>query len=265
LTRRKTYVLLWLSTPSRTEVFVFILSISEVDDKAYRYDPALVRDRVSACPFCGRRLGRNGGYSRNIPNEATYESGVIFRMYCSSCKVSFSLIPGFILPWHSYSRKLIVEWLLERLRGTPYRSQHFLVQQNIGHTPADSETSWSDMVDFERTYPGYQRFHGWTSRFSRAAQGLLGPLLAAMVWLDLDLQAVAVKVTAIQPIAAPTSPLALAMSLVYFLPPPRGPDAPQLGDVLGRVVGMLVMRRLDASHKIRRAFGDRFHYDTLVI
>ena len=217
------------------------------------------------CPFCGKRLGKNGGYPRNIPKDASYVDGVILRSYCSRCEVAFSLIPGFILPWHSYSRELIVAWLLERMQGTPFRSQRFLVKQRIEHVPADDTTSWTDMLDSERTCPGYQRFQDWTQRFSRSAQRLLGSLLAVIGWLDIDLRTAAARVATLQPISIPTSPLALAVSLMNCLP--RGPDPDQSGTAaeLGRLVGLLVMRPLPLSHKIRRASADRIQYDTLVV
>ena len=225
-----------------------------------------MRDRVSECPFCGRKLGKNGGYARNIPNDAGYDGGVMLRSYCNSCKIAFTLMPDFILPWHSYSRKLVVAWLLERLEGSPYRSERFLVQQGIDHAAVDDHTAWTDLLDCERTCPGYQRFHGWTRRFSLAAQKILGSLVAAFAWLDLDLKAAALKVATLQASEAPTAPLALALSLDSCLPRTRGPDDGEITqERLGRLVGMLVMRLLPASHKIRRAFGDRIQYDTLVI
>jgi hypothetical protein len=220
---------------------------------------------VSSCPFCGGLLAKNGGYGRRIPEGAGYVDGVILRSYCSRCKVGFSLIPGFILPWHSYSRELVVAWLLERIQGTPYRSKRFLVQQAIAHAPADEDMAWSDMLDFERTRPGYQRFQGWTRRFSRAAQTILGSLLATMAWLDIDLRTAAAKLATLQPVAAPTSPLALALSLEMCLPRGRAPDISGPAGEMGRLVGMLVMRSLPVSHKIRRATSDRIQYDTLVI
>ena len=121
------------------------------------------------------------------------------------------------------------------------------------------------MVDFERTCPGYQLFQGWTRRFSLAAQAVLGSFLAALAWIDLDLKAVVVSVASLQSPHSSTSPLALALACSSSFARPRAPDAVDPVAELGRLVGMLVMRPLPVSHKIRRAFSDRIQYDTLVI
>jgi hypothetical protein len=159
-----------------------------------------------------------------------------------------------------------VAWLLERLRGFPYRSESFLVRQGIEHAAPDDQTSLTDMLDCERTRPGYQRFHGWTWRFSLAAQRVIGSLVAAFAWLDLDLKSAALKVATLQTGEAPTAPLALALSLDSCLPRNRGPDCGETAERrLARLVGMLVMRPLPFSHKIRRVSCERIQYDTLVI
>lgn len=254
-----------LYTQQKRRSPAFILSVAGVEGKAYRQDPTLIRDHVEACPFCGHKLAKNGCYRRNIPVGASYTEGVILRAYCSACKVAFSLIPAFILPWHSYGRALIVAWLLERLQGSVYRSQRFLVEHSIEHTLADASTSWTDMLDCERTCPGYQRFQGWTRRFSLAAQAALGSFLAALAWVDLDLQSAVVRVASLQPPDSSTSPLALALACSSSFARPRAPTAVDPAAELGRLVGMLMMRPLPVSHKIRRAFSDRIQYDTLVI
>jgi hypothetical protein len=179
--------------------------------------------------------------------------------------VAWSLIPDFILPWHSYGRQLIVDWLLARMRGSAYRSQTFLVQQGIVHAPAEAMTSWSDMLDCQRTQPGYQRFHGWTRRFTRGAQKCLDSLMAVLAWLSLDLRQVVVEVATLQQAASPTSPLTLALAVMLVMPSARAPDPDQRSEHLARLVGILVMRPLPVSHKVRRASGGRIVYDTLVI
>jgi hypothetical protein len=71
---------------------------------------------VVHCPLCllvsaVTRLACNGWYPRRIPEGLGWVPGRIYRKYCSRCKVAFSLLPDFVLPYQRYGLGLVAAWL----------------------------------------------------------------------------------------------------------------------------------------------------------
>jgi hypothetical protein len=119
LAKRETQVLFWLLTPNTTRSPAFILTVTRVDDKPTGKILGCWESVCRRAPSLVGTLAQNGGYGRRISDGPGHVDGVILRSYCSGCKVGFSLIPEFILPWHSYSRYRVADWLLDRMHGTP--------------------------------------------------------------------------------------------------------------------------------------------------
>jgi len=149
--------------------FAFIIYISGLDAKAYVENPSVIEGRVTQCPFCDRLLAKNGGYGRLIPVGSGSEAGWIYRRYCSTCKVSFSLLLDCILRCQRYGRLFVVAWLWECLSGSTSRSEEAYKRIGIACPAREEGTSWTDQLDDQRTEPGYQRLCQWTQLFSERA------------------------------------------------------------------------------------------------
>lgn len=251
----------------------FILSISGIQDKAYLQTPEYALLVVVLCPLClleavEQRLVRNGGYARWIPVGCSYQRGWIFRKYCRRCDVSFSLIPDFILRRQRYGRWLIVSWLWACLCGATSRSLAFLRQQGIRHAEPDGFTCWSDLLDSDRTCPGYQLLWHWFTVFSRRAQQRIPRLVEACLSLQCDFKRDVVACLQSLPYV-PRRGRALAVAVGLWRAVMQANDSDGtlvlLEDALFSLVGHLASESLPASHKLRRASGGRVLYDTLAV
>jgi hypothetical protein len=72
---------------------------------------------LDRCPSCkGQiRLNRHGFYTRNAITKAKTYVIFICRLRCPSCSKTFSLLPGFLLPFFQYTFSTILSYLGEAL------------------------------------------------------------------------------------------------------------------------------------------------------
>lgn len=208
---------------------------------------------ILECPLCPKahRLWLFGSYPRWIPVGTCSQRGVIFRKCCPVCKTTFSLIPDFIIPRRGYSPWLIGRWLVLALEGQPVRSRQFFTE--IGQATPESEESWSDFLNAQRTFPGYQLLAVWLRDYSRRARAALPLLMTACILVGVDLRAkVAEPLARWTAVPEPAFPLALALAMFVAL---RGH-----GEPLERAMDDLVIFLSTQQHEMRRAVGRRGRY-----
>lgn len=208
---------------------------------------------VLECPLCpdARQLWRWGSYRRWIPVGSSSQRGVIFRKCCPACKVTFSLIPDFVIPRRGYSPWLIGRWLVLALQGQPVRSRQFFTE--IGQANPNPGESWSDFLEAQRTFPGYQLLADWLRQFSRRAREAVPLLMTACILVGVDLRTkVAEPLARWTRVPESAFPLALALAMFVAL---RGRDEP-----LEQAMDDLVVFLCDQQHKMRRAVGRRGRY-----
>lgn len=159
-----------------------------MDRNAYIQDPAQLVEKVHLCPICAPRyrvpLWCNGSYQRLFPGDwpGEFIATQIFRKLCQRCRTSFSLHPEPLLKRQRYSLTLVAAWLWAFLRdGAATRSRSFLESQGVLIPEQDPLMSWSDSLDQpgNRSRPGYQLLHHWTTLFCSRAQALLPDLVDA--------------------------------------------------------------------------------------
>lgn len=219
---------------------------------------------VPLCPLCleagvEHTLARNGSYPRGIPVDGATRPGWIYRKHCSRCKTSFSLLPDFVLPHHRYGVVLVVDWLKDCLQGAPCRSCEFLDRHGIERPAEDSQTCYSDVLDDERTRPGYQLLNTWARKFSDRCLGALPRLVMACVFLGCDLKTRLGEHLRRLAIRSPRVwPLGLALGLVLSVREAYGCPPGPLAEPLTLLLGLL-------SHERRRAPGEVPSYDGLAI
>ena len=112
----------------------------------------------------------------------------------SRCRVTFSLLPEFIVKRHRYRCVLIFDRLWDCLNGVSCRSREFMERHSIPYaSPTDEpselpKTCWSDLLDSVRTRPGYQLQALWVTRFSARAQAAVPRLMMACIAIGRDLR-----------------------------------------------------------------------------
>jgi hypothetical protein len=209
-------------------------------------------------------MGRNGSYKRRLPVRGGWTWGPIYRRLCRHCNISWSILPGFVLPRRRYSLTLVVAWLLAWLHGTPFRDREFLVSQGVPVPEADVTMSWSDLLDSEPTRPSYQLLFHWVRDYQRRAATLLTSLVPSADRRDIELKTLAYLLEREEFSVFRASPLVLATGLLHLLSEARQPD-PSVELSLSELVRILSARQLPRSHQVLRVSGGRIRYDTIVV
>lgn len=236
----------------------------------YWEDPESILEAVVLCPLCIKDtehvLARNGSFPRWIPppqgppNERRLSK--IFRKRCSRCRVTFSLLPDFIVKGHRYRCVLIVDRLWDCLNGASCRSREFLERNSIPYVtdePSDlPQTCWSDLLDDVRTQPGYQLQARWVTRFSARALAAVPRLMVACIAVGHDLRDYAWSFSDLTLAPAQSWALALALFLWSALRGQPGPCKTEL-ELLVRY--LLADPPAGPSHNRRRAPGLAPSYD----
>lgn len=222
-----------------------------------------MRDLVLHCPVCELgglevELVRNGGYPRSIPLKPGDRcAGWIYRKYCSGCRLSFSLLPEFLLRRQRYGLSLVAAWLWAWLGGASSRCRDFYMAGGIGFTEPD-QMSWADWLDQpgQRTRPGYQLLLRWVRVYSRRARQQLADLVDALEDQGARLNH--------QPLARDG---ALALAWRYWEALSRSSSTKPSDLVFDdQATFQNLVRYLarEPSHVVRRASGGILSYDVLV-
>lgn len=164
-----------------------------MEGKEYFQDPTILLSVLVVCSVCvgaEQRLVLNGSYRRWMVVDGAFERGRILRKKCSACKTSFSLIPGFLVPWHQYPRLIILKWLWACLWGSSLRNRRFLLMYAVESQAPPEDAAWTDWLDCDsgRTRPSYSLLWSWTQRFSSLAQQRIASLAYTLSALGLDVQ-----------------------------------------------------------------------------
>jgi hypothetical protein len=208
---------------------------------------------------------RNGGYDRWFWVDWKDVRGPVFRKFCRSCGVSFTLLPLVVLAHWQYPFEFVVAWLWAALHGTSCRNRDFLVSQGVPIPERDVSVSWSDQQADDPVRPCYQVLARWTREFSLRAARLIPTLASLCVLLGLDLKSVADSVAELLVTRPRLSALPVALGLMQVLRRARAPDVALDPRVcLSELVMCLTRRRLPPSHGVLRASGARLLYDSLV-
>ena len=248
-----------------------IVYLSGLSGKMYTEDPSRALTRLAACPLTaeGHRLTRNGGYERWFLVDWQPVWCRVFRVYCRTCNVSFTLLPICALAYWRYPREFIVAWLCAALHGTSCRSRDFLVHEGVPVPVRDKRMSWSDQQDSDHIRPCYQLLARTAREFARRA-ALLIPILTAMCCvLDLDLEDATAAVLGLHVSRECLSPLPVAVGMIMLLRRGGQADREEVlqDDLQGAVLELMLYlgrKRLPPSHGVLRASGGRVLYDSLV-
>lgn len=239
-----------------------ILSVPGYTGYSYIADPESILALVVLCPLCLRddvehRLARNGRYPRHIPTDrGAGEPGWIYRKRCSRCRVSFALLPDFIPMGLRYPCLLVADWLWAALQGTSCRSRAFLERHRIPCPAEESEHySWTYLLDFERTQPGYQTLARWVTRFSARALTAVPTLMTACIALGCDLKAEAERFSGLVLAPARAFPIAVALLLWSAL---RGTGKPLESELESLVHYLLWHPRPSQERRRARPWASRY-------
>jgi hypothetical protein len=190
----------------------------------------------------------------------------IYRKYCRTCGVTFSLLPGFALAYHHHTVDVIASRTWEALQGRSCRDRDFL-EQHAADVPApEPGVNWSDLLASVSTRPCYQLLARWPRRLVELARERLHLLATACVLQGADLKAVAEQLSTL-PANTPKklAALALALGLWHGVGSVLSPtDYPDLASCLPRLIWWLHARPLPPKHTVLQASGGRLRYDSLV-
>lgn len=243
-----------------------IVYVAGLCGKAYLEDPTRILTRLENCPLSdvAHPLVRNGGYERWFWLNWRAVRGRVYRKYCRSCKVSFTLLPLAVVAHRCYPRDFMAAWLWAAITGTPCRSRDFLVAQDVP-VPERDERSWSDQQDDESIQPCHQTLARWRTQFADRAAALLPTLTALSLALQVDLKAAADGVAHLHAVPERLHHLVTALGLVWAQRAlPTLACSPTLEECVPELLQYLVSRPLPPSHPVCRASGGRRQYDSLV-
>lgn len=208
---------------------------------------------------------RDGSYARWIPVGAGVERGRIYRKYCRFCGTSYSLIPDFVLPRRHYSCAFVAAWLWAWLRGAACRSRDFLVRHGVQVPTLCPGDSWSDLLDTQRTVPGYALLWRWSRAYSDRARPLAGVLVHLCIELRCDFKRdVAEALEALGAVPRAARPLAVTLGLWRAVMQTERIDATPvtLEEALPALTAVLARQQpVKPSHGLRRAFCGARSYD----
>jgi hypothetical protein len=80
------------------------------------------------------------------------------------------LHPEWLLKRQRYSLVFVAAWLWAFLKGAVVRECSFLGENGVKLPVNDGRSSWSDSLDQQRTRPGYQLLHRWSTVFCSRAK-----------------------------------------------------------------------------------------------
>ena len=203
-----------------------IIQINGIDHNTHRENPSITIGAMKHCPLCGRVLCRNGWYTRCVRALQCLYFTVIYRKLCTLCRISFTLLPHFLLPRHCHVKSTIVSWLkacalaglscLEFLKPlTDYRAE--IHTGGKGH-------SFSDYLRSEKVYPGTSLLSYWLISFSHRAALFIPELLDYCIQAGRDLRKLeSICDGWVTPLSA--RPLAYSFALCRLLYPALSEDA----------------------------------------
>lgn len=123
---------------------------------------------LHSCPRCKGKTHRNGKYNRNVYSQDECFVIPIYRLYCPSCKTSFSFIPSFIKPYARFLNAYRFD-LLQR---------HIVAEVSIRQTPSHSSVKHSVSTC---------TFRRWLNRFKNVAPEVSKYLAARLLELRPEL------------------------------------------------------------------------------
>lgn len=176
------------TTTTTQESQAAIISVSGIDCNAYAQNTEILRKHAQTefCPLgCiaetggSVRLWDNGSYLRLLLGSSV--SAPIYRKLCRRCRTSFSLHPETLLKRQRYGLAFIAAWLWAFLKGAAVRERGFLEENGVKLPVNDERSSWSDSLDQQRTRPGYQLLHRWSTVFCLRAKLYIEELVNAAV------------------------------------------------------------------------------------
>jgi hypothetical protein len=202
-----------------------IIQINGIDHNTYRENPSITLNAMKHCPLCGRLLGRNGFYGRSVRALQRLYFTVIYRKYCRTCIISFTLLPHFLLSRHRHVKSTIIAWLKVCVMATISCLAFLKPLTNYSAESQDAGRghSFSDYLTTERVYPGKSLLSHWLKAFSHRAALFIPKLLSYCIQAGRDLRELEIICDAWKTHQA-ARPLAYAYALCRLLYPSLSED-----------------------------------------
>ena len=203
-----------------------IIQVNSIDHNTYRENPSIVLSALKCCPLCGRQLSRNGFYERWVRALQRLFYALIYRKYCRTCVVSFTLLPHFLLSRHRHLKSTIVTWLKACVVAGISCFEFLRPLTNHGNEAeqAGKGHSFSDFLNAERIYPGTSLLSYWLKTFSHRAALFLPRLLLYSIQVGKDIRELE-KVSGGWKTHRLARPLAYVFALCRILYPSLSEDA----------------------------------------
>jgi hypothetical protein len=128
------------------------------------------------CPRCQtRRLTCHGSSLRWVYTVAERFQIIVFRLRCRPCRLTATLLPETLIPYHRYAAD-VVEIAVTRSLAPDGSCRQVAVSLSAPDLPADQ--SVTDALLSVSLRPSYQRIHAWTRRITALAQSYTTALAA---------------------------------------------------------------------------------------
>jgi hypothetical protein len=145
---------------------VTILLVPIPSFNAYRSNPRAVLAADHRCPTCQRVLTRHDSAFRWVYTVAERFQIIVFRLRCRPCRLTATLLPETLIPYHRYAAET-VEAAVTRSLAPDGSCRQVAVTVSSPSLPADQ--SITDALLSVSLRPSYQRIHAWTRRITTLA------------------------------------------------------------------------------------------------
>lgn len=234
----KKALVFWSCLDFRNPEPATILLVPVTNLNSYRANPHQALETDHCCPHCRRRLTRHDSSLRWVyrPNERFQI--VVFRLRCRSCRLTATLLPEGLIPYHRYAADIVEAAVTSRLAadGSCRRVAVMLCAPAL---PADQ--SFTDALLSVSLRPSYQRIHAWTRRISALAPSYTTALSAWALRLRPESDLLPNLAVPLHGVPPARRSVALLVHLLAVITP-KAPWVPTLNRFVLRIAGRIPWR-----------------------
>jgi hypothetical protein len=125
-----------------------------------------VLDSERRCPHCQRRLTQHDSAFRWVYTPAERFQIVVFRLRCRPCRLTATLLPETLIPYHRYAAD-VVETAVTHSLAADGSCRRVAITLSAPALPVDQ--SITDALLSVSLKPSYQRIHAWIRRITDLA------------------------------------------------------------------------------------------------
>lgn len=206
---------------------------------AYRANPHQALETDHRCPHCRRRLTRHDSAFRWVYTVAERFQIIVFRLRCRPCRLTATLLPDSLIPYHRYAAG-VVEAAVTCSLTVDGSCRQVAITISAPSLPVDQ--SVTDALLSVPLKPSYQRIHAWTTRITDLAPTYTIALSAWVIRLRPDSDLLPQLAVSLDAVPLARRSVALLVHLLAVIAP-KAAWLPTLNRFVLRIAGRIPWRR----------------------